>query len=1082
MNPMRENRLAQETSPYLLQHARNPVDWYAWGAEALAQARSENRPILLSIGYSACHWCHVMERESFEDEAIAAVMNRHFVCIKVDREERPDLDEIYMKATLAMNHGQGGWPMTVFLTPDQKPFFAGTYFPPTDRHGRPGFRTVLERLAALWQEKRAAIVEQGDRITDHLRHEAQSHAPLEVGSSELRAAAAQYRRDYDSTFGGFGAAPKFPPATGLGLLLRVWRRFGDEVAFEMVRHTLGSMARGGMYDQIGGGFARYSTDERWLVPHFEKMLYDNALLTRAYLEGYQATGEESFARIAREVCDYLLGEMQSAEGGFFSATDADSEGVEGKFFVWTPAEVESVLGATEAQRLCAWYDISEEGNWEGHSIPHTPRPLDEVALQLGISTADLSTSIDRGRAALYAARAQRVPPGLDDKILTAWNGLAIGALAEAHRVLREPRYLTAATRAADFLLTTLTRPDGGLWRTYRAGKAHLDAYLEDYAFFAEALLDLYEAGGEPRYFDAALRLAERLRRDFIDEATGAFYTTASSHEPLLLRQREAMDGAIPSANAASASVLARLSFHLGRGELRDAAERAIHAAGKYIARYPRAFAKSLAVVDLLTCDGGPVEVALIGNETERAAWAHEIALVYLPNRILAQSEVGTPSSLPLLAGKAAPGFYLCRNFSCQAPICEPDRIAAVLTPAPVAAVPSPPRPTAAAVEATRAHIAPLAPQGAAQLGSTGLSVSRIGFGSYRVDESDPEFAAALAEALLAGCNLIDTSTNYMDGGSERMIGELLALLQSEGRLSRDAVVVVSKIGYVQGQNLQLARKRESAHRPFPEMVKYMDGCWHCIHPEFLADQLGRSLSRLGLETLDVCLLHNPEYFFSDAHHRTPEADLAPLREEFYRRLQQAFTYFETEVASGRIRWYGVSSNTCTAPVDQFDATSLHRMLEAALRAGGAGHHFRVLQLPMNLLESGALLERNQPGGATPLELAAARGIGVLVNRPLNAIRGSGMVRLADPFPDSEGIDPERQARTALWVREHIDPALPTDRQEAPLQQKALALLASTPGVSCVLLGMRRRRYVADALAVLRQPLLKEAGTAFEAFR
>jgi hypothetical protein len=540
-----------------------------------------------------------MAHESFESEQIADLMNRHFVCIKVDREERPDLDQIYMTATLALNQGQGGWPMTVFLTPDLQPFFAGTYFPPRGGLGRPGFPTILTRIAQVWREQPDVLRTQSDEITERLREAHRPPASLPVGTSEIAAAVAQFAATFDPTFGGFGAAPKFPPATALSFLLRHHRRTGDAHALHMVRITLDAMAHGGIYDQVGGGFARYSTDEHWLVPHFEKMLYDNALLTKTYLEAFQVTGDPSYRRIATEVLDYILREMTAPEGGWRSATDADSEGVEGKFYVWTPAEIEAILEKDEARVFCAYYDITESGNWEGKSIPNIRRTIAQVDIKLGIGTEELQVSVDRARPKVYEARRKRVPPGLDDKILTAWNGLMISAMAEGYRILGEQRYCDAAVRATDFLLAMLLQPDGRLLRTYRAGKAHLHAYLEDYAYLCEGLIDLYEAGGATRYLDEAVRMAERLLADFADEESGAFYSTSRDHETLILRHREGTDGATPSGNAVAASALARLSFYLDREEWRRAAERAISAYGKQIALYPHAFAKSLAVVDLL---------------------------------------------------------------------------------------------------------------------------------------------------------------------------------------------------------------------------------------------------------------------------------------------------------------------------------------------------------------------------------------------------------------------------------------------------------------------------------------------------
>ncbi|HSG81247.1 MAG TPA: thioredoxin domain-containing protein, partial [Gemmatimonadota bacterium] len=625
--------MIDETSPYLLQHAHNPVDWYPWSEEALARAKQEDKVILLSIGYSSCHWCHVMERESFEDEAIAAVMNRDYINIKVDREERPDIDEIYMLATLAMNRGQGGWPMTVFLTPELEPLFAGTYFPPTDMHGRPGFPIILREVARAWRADRAGLRQRAGDFAEQLRQRSIAGPPLAVGEAELRAALDQYRQDFDDRHGGFGPAPKFPPAVGLQLLLRLHRRFGDPDATAMVRVTLDAMARGGIYDQVGGGFARYSTDSRWLVPHFEKMLYDNALLVKAYLEGYQVTGQPDFERVARETLDYVLREMTAPEGGFYSSTDADSDGVEGKFFVWTPEQIAGVLDDEEARLFCAFYDISRTGNWEGVSVPNRPRPPESVADDLGMTPDELQRKLDEARAKVYAARLARTEPGLDDKILTAWNGLMIGAMAEGHRVLGDARYLEAAERAAGFILGALSREDGGLLRTYRDAVAHLDAYLEDYAYLSEGLIDLYEAGGSPRWLREAARLLERLLADFADDESGALYNTAHDHERLIMRYRDGADGATPAGNAVAAHALARLSHHLDRADLRHAAVRAIKAYGDSISRYPRGFAKSLCAVDFLL--EGPIELALIGGEEDGAleSLKREVARHNLPNRI-----------------------------------------------------------------------------------------------------------------------------------------------------------------------------------------------------------------------------------------------------------------------------------------------------------------------------------------------------------------------------------------------------------------------------------------------------------------
>lgn len=1046
------NRLIHETSPYLLQHAYNPVEWYPWGPEALAQAATLNRPILLSIGYSSCHWCHVMERESFENEATAALMNRHFVCIKVDREERPDLDEIYMQATLALNRNQGGWPMTVFLTPDQKPFFAGTYFPPSDRYGRPGFPTLLKKLAEYWEKDRDGVVAQAANLTARLRDSITAPSPTTVGEAELDLAVTQFAEDFDAKLGGFGGAPKFPPATGLSLLLHCYHRTKDPHTLTMVRTTLDAMAVGGIYDHIGGGFARYSTDDRWLVPHFEKMLYDNALLAHVYVEAYQVTGNEHYRRVACETLDYILKEMTSPEGGFYSATDADSEGVEGKFFVWTPDEVRTALDNEEdARRVCAYYDVTAAGNWEHTNVLHTAHSLETVAKDLGLSADELRQTIEEAKPKLYAARARRIPPELDDKVITAWNGMMIRAMAEAGRVFDVVRYREAAQRACDFLLTRLSKPDGRLLRTYRAGTAHLDAYLEDYAYFAEGLIDTYEADGDERYLLAAVRLAEQILADFADEQQGGFFTTAIGHEALILRSREGPDGATPSGNAVAASVLARLSFHFAREDFRQAAAAAVRAYGRQIARYPRAFAKSLIVVDLLT--NGPAEIALVGAADAAGTQALRAAAnrIYIPNRVLAHQVIpDAPAAHPLLQGKTLvdgqPALYVCRNFSCRRPITDPAELPALLDPQqlPAAATSAqrvlsgslqPGHATAqgtAAYAARHIHAASgpgsLA-HGFGPFGATGLTVSRLGFGTYRVGLREEEQREALIKAIRSGCNLIDTSTNYMDGESEQLVGSVLQGLIRAGDLAREEVVVVSKIGYVQGQNLTQAQAREKSGKPYPDMVKYGDDIWHCIHPEFLADQLMLSLDRLGLATLDVCLLHNPEYFLSHAAKLggNESRPLPELRVEFYRRLQRAFEYLEGQVQAGRLRGYGVSSNTSTAGADESGATSLSRMIDAATLAahkvGISSHHFTVLQCPMNLYESGAALVANTgPGNSrTLLEEAMRAGIAVLANRPLNAMpaQRGGVVRLADvSLPQSETSFEEQRRIVAALEEEY----------------------------------------------------------------
>jgi uncharacterized protein YyaL (SSP411 family)/aryl-alcohol dehydrogenase-like predicted oxidoreductase len=1215
--PRKPNRLIHETSPYLLQHAYNPVDWYPWGPEALEAAKKRNCPILLSIGYSACHWCHVMERESFESDAIAALMNRWFVCIKVDREERPDLDEIYMAATVAMNQGQGGWPMTVFLTPEQEPFFAGTYFPPEGRWGRPGFPDLLGKIADVWNRDPEGVRHQAQDLTGRLQREWQKPAPVTVSEQVLDTVVSEYQQDFDLRYGGFGTAPKFPPAAALSLLLRCHRRTGDDMALRMVTTTLDAMAAGGIYDHIGGGFARYSTDQRWLVPHFEKMLYDNALLARTYLEAFQVTGQEAYRDVTTDVLDYIRREMTDPLGGFYSATDADSEGVEGKFFVWTPEEVtQAIPDGEDARRFCACYDITAEGNWEHKSIPNRMRPLDAVARELNVTTDELKDTMRRVRPRLYDARKGRIPPGLDDKIITAWNGMMISAMAEAARVLGRADYLEAAQKAADFLLSVHCTDDQRLMRTSRNGRAHLEGVLEDYAFLGEGLVDLYEAGGDDRYLEAARRLSERLILSFQDAEEGGFFTTAKDHEALIIRGREGADGATPSGNAVAAMLLARLSFHLDRVDFRDAAAGAIRAYGKHLTRFPRGFAKSLAVVDFLT--EGPVELAIVGKREDPNFPAIQDAMrgSYVPNRIIAIAHCGDGSSAhPLLAGKQTVGgraaLYICRNFSCQQPLTEASAIAEAL-----GAVSRRSGHSAgmklggrlltgwASIERTAHYAARIVNQprqqgrfenGFTRFGRTALTASRLGFGCYRVDGSDPEHAGALTTALRSGVNVIDTSTNYMDGESERLVGSVLRGMVASGELVRDEIIVVSKIGYVQGQNLKDAEARERAGRPYPEMVKYGEGVWHCIHPEFLADQLDSSLDRLGLARLDVCLLHNPEYMLSEAAHGAG-GSVAEVRERFYARVEQAFAYLEAQVAAGRISWYGVSSNTIGRDSQDAEATSLSELLSAAVKAaasrGARDHHFAVLQCPMNVFESEVWAPRTtgEHEHHSVLEAAAQDELAVLVNRPLNAMPAprSGMIRLAEVALEGEAgsiedalravrrLEDEYQSSIAPeipyagkgthpkeffnWAQElgalqsrlqglehweqiehqmiaphvnqvlqavprvlqgataeqwqswrdrylpellrllgrlrrraaeksHartlkvaavIDPLLPDWARKEPLSRKALWVLASTPGVTCVLNGMRTVSYAKDSTAILGWERMNDPGQVYRA--
>jgi uncharacterized protein len=656
------NRLASATSPYLLQHADNPVDWFEWGPEAFDRARATDRPILLSVGYAACHWCHVMERESFEDRDTARLMNEHFVSVKVDREERPDVDAIYMEAVQAMT-GHGGWPMTVFLTPDGRPFFAGTYFPDQDRHGMPSFRRVLTAVAEAWRDRRDQVMDQGARVVEALaRSPASSTEPLT--DQVLREAFEGLRRAFDSEWGGFGAAPKFPQPMTLDLLLRLDAR-GWEGPRVLLTATLNRMAAGGMYDVVGGGFHRYATDRTWLVPHFEKMLYDNAQLARTYARAWQVTGREVYREAAEATLDYLLREMRHPDGGFFSSQDADAEGVEGKSYVWSRDELVSLVG----DQTAAWLGASAEGNWEGSTIlrPASDRP---------------PPGWEESRARLRERRDQRVQPGVDDKILAGWNGLAISALAVTGRVLGRPDYVNAAAAAANFVLTALRRGDGRLLRAWRAERTSGPAFADDHALLAGALLDLYESTFAQRWFEEARRLADDLIRLFGDPDGGGFFQAGSDAEGLVVRPRELFDNAVPSGNSAAAEVLLRLSLFTGEAAYERAGVAALRAVRDLLPRAPTAFGTALAVVDLYL--GPSKEVAVAGDLADSGARAliDEVWGRYLPNVVLAASGDGDRSPVPLLRGRTPvdgkPAAYVCQRFVCRRPVTEPRALAAEL--------------------------------------------------------------------------------------------------------------------------------------------------------------------------------------------------------------------------------------------------------------------------------------------------------------------------------------------------------------------------------------------------------------------
>jgi len=661
------NHLAGSLSPYLLQHAHNPVDWFPWGGAALAKARAEQKPIFLSIGYSACHWCHVMERESFENPAVAEILNAHFVSIKVDREERPDLDDLYMDAVQTLT-GRGGWPMSVWLTPDLEPFYGGTYFPPEPRGGMPGFLPLLRRIAEVWREDRAGVVGQAGNLAAELLRQATVEPGEDLPDpAVLDAALAQLRAAFDPRWGGFGPAPKFPQSMAVELILA--RGTGEDRAKAL--RTLDAMWEGGMYDHLGGGFARYSVDGQWLVPHFEKMLYDNAQLACAYLAAFQATGEARYAEVARGTLDYLLRDLRDAQGGFHSSEDADSEGEEGKFYVFTPAEIREALGEADGARFCAAFGITDGGNFEhGASVIHRFSCPREVSL--------LEEEDRMLRERLRQWRDRRVRPGKDDKVLAAWNGLALSALARGFQVLGDPRYLDAAQDCAAFLRRELWR-DGHLLRVWRQGQAHTQGFLEDSAAVVEGLVDLYEAAFTPAWLDWAGALAEGLLSRFQDPEAGGFFSTEAGQADLLFRQKPGFDNAIPSGNTLAARALLRLSRHLQREDFRLAAEGALRCFAPWMQRAPRAFLGLLGVLDLALRE--PVEVAISGDPGSPAvrAMLAEVHRRHLPGRVLSASE---DQLLPLHEDRApsetGPFAFVCHGRTCARPVTTPGELAALL--------------------------------------------------------------------------------------------------------------------------------------------------------------------------------------------------------------------------------------------------------------------------------------------------------------------------------------------------------------------------------------------------------------------
>ncbi len=680
------NHLAGSVSPYLLQHVHNPVDWFPWCPEALERARAEDKPIFLSIGYSACHWCHVMERECFENEAIAERMNALFVCIKVDREERPDLDAVYMNA-VQMLTGSGGWPLSVFLTPDLRPYFGGTYFPPKSQWGHPGFPDVLSHAARVYREHPEDVARVAEGLAAELQRlgSGPTDGPADLDPALIERSLTHYRDTFDAEWGGFGDAPKFPPTGALDLMLRRHARQPDADLLRQVTLTLDRMATGGMADQLGGGFHRYSVDREWLTPHFEKMLYDNALLASIYIDAFRVTGSPLYRRTAQGTLDYLLREMTDESGGFHSAQDADSEGVEGRYYVWTLDEIQAVLGDEDAALFAAYFGVTERGNFEGKNILTARIPPEAFAEQHAMSRDTWLARLNAMKQTMLAMRARRVPPAKDDKVLADWNGLTLSALARGFQVFEAPCYRDAADRAADFVLTAM-RPQGGLRHAFRDGVAHIDAFLDDYAFVIQGLLDLYEATFEAQRVHQARELAEEMVAALWDDKAGGFYATRAGRPDLLARGKDAFDGATPSGNAIAAHALLRLARLTDDATLEDRAERTLRLFAGAAENHPAAFTRLLSAMDFRLAPESELVVAGAPDHPETSAMLRAVRQSYLPTTVVAAALSDAPAELPLLEGRTPvdglPTAYLCENHTCGRPLTRADELAARLEKGP----------------------------------------------------------------------------------------------------------------------------------------------------------------------------------------------------------------------------------------------------------------------------------------------------------------------------------------------------------------------------------------------------------------
>ena len=1008
------NRLAKETSPYLLHHANNPVNWYPWGDDALERAEREDKPILLSIGYSTCHWCQVMERESFSNAAIATLLNEHFVCIKVDREERPDLDEVYMSATIAIS-GAGGWPMTVFLTPERTPFFAGTYFPPFDNEGKPGFATLIKRVASMWDADRDALFREASEIATHVNKQSELPTAANLPAAAVELAVTQLEKAFDQENGGFSSAPKFPPCESLQLLLSHHERTKKEASLRMVTTTLDAMKNGGLYDQLAGGFARYSTDNTWHVPHFEKMLYDNAQLARIYIAALQVTGNAEYSRVGRETLDFLLQRMRAEAGGFCSALNADSEEQEGKHYTFRKQDLAEVLNDTELRLFCEYYDVTLQGNWEGTNVLWRPNSPERVAEKLEVVHLDaFQEALEQMRSKVLAYRDKRPLPVRDHKVITSWNGLAISALASGYRALGEKRFLDHAIVTAEFLWKRHRTEAGRLLRTLRGKQPPIGAFLDDHAFFADSLICLYECSGQLRFLNWAKQLAEELKERFLDPTSGAFFQTANDAEVILSRIRDGNDGALPNANATAAKVFARLGLHCLEPELTSVARAALRTYAQRIDQLPRAFTSALNALEWLITP--PAEVVVTDDSENTRRPSHETDLfralgrTYLPISVIGHAGPShVEDTRPWVTEKSSPGqatMYLCTSGSCDTPIHSPNLVSALLETTKsqlrsqrlqtLAGLPLSGRATK---EGTRRYFANRGLTNAWKpFGQTGLQVSKLGFGAYRLADGAQDHDGALRVALEGGVNIVDTAPSYADGGSELVVGRVLSDLIRRDKLCRDEVLLCSKFGILPSAEVHLGRfgKLSSLRGASSSSTfEVASDTFYSLDPAQLDIQLETSLRRLGVDTLDVCLLHNPEILLTHfLRNKTAEASAVS---RFKEQLQTAYRWCERQVASGRIGFYGVSSSalgqaspTVEEGVEEDEVRAeLRQVLSLELLLGHLGPSgASVLQLPFNPLEYASR--------RSLLDEAQERGLAVMGHRPLNAIQHGELLRLAEP--------------------------------------------------------------------------------------